>query len=81
MFSIINKNYKNTKSEFRNIEVKYYCGIYYIDIEKYEREHKEKEWSEYVNYMIDEAMKTGLNEQEIKERQRIRRIINKLNEP
>ena len=53
----------------------------FSDIEKYQEEYKEKEWSEYVNYMIDEAMKTGLNEQEIKERQRIRRIINKLNEP
>jgi DNA-binding transcriptional regulator YhcF (GntR family) len=63
-----------------------FCALRFLfiivsDIEKYEREHKEKEWSEYVNYMIDEAMKRGLSEQEIKERQRIRRIINELNEP
>jgi hypothetical protein len=48
----------------------------FSDIEKYQEEYKDKSEREYVNYMIDEAMKAGLNEQEIKERQRIRRKTN-----
>ncbi len=61
------------------------CALRFVffifsDIEKYQEEYKDKSEREYVKYMIDEAMKTELSEQEIKERQRIRRIINELNE-
>jgi hypothetical protein len=48
----------------------------FSDIEKYQEEYKDKSEREYVNYMIDEAMKAGPSEQEIKEIKRIRRKTN-----